>query len=32
MYVGGDDNRKRSGGSGQRHDKRARIMNIDQGK
>lgn len=32
MNTGGDDIRKRSGGSGHRHEKRARIMNIDQGK
>ncbi|XP_054088915.1 CWF19-like protein 1 homolog [Zeugodacus cucurbitae] len=32
MNIVGDDNRKRSGGGGQRHDKRPRIMNIDQEK
>nr|XP_014102228.1 CWF19-like protein 1 homolog [Bactrocera oleae] len=32
MNTGGDDIRKRSGGSGHRHEKRARIMNIDQEK
>ncbi|XP_053962313.1 CWF19-like protein 1 homolog [Anastrepha ludens] len=32
MQAGGDDNRKRGSGGGQRRDKRPRIMNIDQEK
>ncbi|XP_004522648.1 CWF19-like protein 1 homolog [Ceratitis capitata] len=32
MQGGGEDNRKRGGARGQRHDKRPRIMNIDQEK